>query len=231
MNNKRTETRATRCSRPCAGRPELLDLLDRPALPLEAVESVPDPYVFDDYESVTASGLIISSAETARPSVEGTHSQDLILCNRKRLGGVFKRPSFLRSRPKRGDWSGNLRLSLRWPGRGPLRILPEVVSKELGHSGRDGLSAGQSAMHTSSTQSSMQLTALGRALALMREEQGLSGKQLALAADIPHWRVTAIEEGRLDPTFETLLGLAEAMNISAAAIFQRAEALDREDER
>lgn len=56
----------------------------------------------------------------------------------------------------------------------------------------------------------------------MREERDLSEEALAKAARVAHWRITAIEEGRLDPDFELLLRLADAMDTGCAEFFTRA---------
>jgi DNA-binding XRE family transcriptional regulator len=243
MNNKRTQKRAVICRRPRPdGSQHLLDILNEAPLPLSPTESSPDPYAFDDYEfadyqpATQSSELlpVLASADDAQSFVDCVHSQDLTLCNRESLRRVFNIPSFRRMRQGNEEWSGAFRLSLRWPGRWPLPFVPEVVRKEIDLSGRDVLSATEfsmTALTYPTQQHKRQLVNLGRSLRAIREEQRLSGQQLAVRAGVPHWRVTAIEEGRLDPDFETLLRLAEAMSISAAALFDAAEALDKEDER
>jgi DNA-binding XRE family transcriptional regulator len=57
----------------------------------------------------------------------------------------------------------------------------------------------------------------------MREECDLSKEALAKSARVAHWRITAIEEGRLDPDFELLLRLANAIGTCCAEFFTRAE--------
>jgi transcriptional regulator with XRE-family HTH domain len=71
-----------------------------------------------------------------------------------------------------------------------------------------------------------QLIALGNVVRSMREERDLSREALAKAAGVAHSRVTLIEEGRLDPDFELLLSLADAMGTRCTEFFTRAEALD-----
>jgi len=71
--------------------------------------------------------------------------------------------------------------------------------------------------------SSTPLIALGKAIREMREERGLTGSALAAAAEVPHWRVTALEEGRLDPDYDLLLRLADAMGTRASEFVVRAE--------
>jgi transcriptional regulator with XRE-family HTH domain len=74
-----------------------------------------------------------------------------------------------------------------------------------------------------------ELATLGDAVRAMREEQLLSLDDLALAAAVDPARLAALEEGRLDPGFELLLRLAEAMHTRVAAFVLKAEALSRSD--
>jgi|NGEPerStandDraft_6_1074524.scaffolds.fasta_scaffold00871_9 transcriptional regulator with XRE-family HTH domain len=73
------------------------------------------------------------------------------------------------------------------------------------------------------------LATLGAAVRAMRAEQLLSLDDLALAAAVDPTRLAALEQGRLDPDFELLLRLAEAMDIRASAFIVEAEALSRSD--
>jgi DNA-binding XRE family transcriptional regulator len=75
----------------------------------------------------------------------------------------------------------------------------------------------------SEAQQPAQLIALGNIVRMMREERDLSRGALAKAAGVARWRITAIEEGRLDPDFELLLRLADAMGTRCAEFFTRAE--------
>jgi transcriptional regulator with XRE-family HTH domain len=80
----------------------------------------------------------------------------------------------------------------------------------------------------SSSQSSSHLISLGRSIQQLREEQGLDGDQLAEKAALQKWRLTAIEEGRHDPTFDTLVKLADALGIGTGEIAERAKAIEEE---
>jgi transcriptional regulator with XRE-family HTH domain len=75
----------------------------------------------------------------------------------------------------------------------------------------------------SESQQRADLLALGKAVRGLREERELAAEDLAKAAGVTHWRVTAIEEGRLDPDFELLLRLADAMGTRCSEFFTRAE--------
>lgn len=74
------------------------------------------------------------------------------------------------------------------------------------------------------------LVTLGAAVRAMLEEQLLSLDDLALAAAVDPTRLAALEQGRLDPDFELLLRLAEAMDTRASAFVLKAEALSRSDD-
>lgn len=69
------------------------------------------------------------------------------------------------------------------------------------------------------------LLSLGTAIRETREDHGLSGRALAKAARVARWRVTALEEGQLDPDFELLLRLADAIGVPPATFVVRAEEL------
>jgi transcriptional regulator with XRE-family HTH domain len=81
---------------------------------------------------------------------------------------------------------------------------------------------------TSSNQK-QHLISLGRSIQALREEQGLDPKQLADKAKMRQWRMTAVEEGRCDPDYETLLALADALGISTATLVERAKAIEDEE--
>jgi transcriptional regulator with XRE-family HTH domain len=53
----------------------------------------------------------------------------------------------------------------------------------------------------------------------------MTAEQLAATADVPRAQVNALEAGRVDPTYELLLVLAEALGVRASAFVLRAEAL------
>jgi DNA-binding XRE family transcriptional regulator len=89
--------------------------------------------------------------------------------------------------------------------------------------GVSGLMPSKKSADGSTAQQRTQLIALGNVVRWMREERDLSGEALAEAAGVAHWRITAIEEGRLDPDFELLLRLADAMGARCAEFFMRAE--------
>jgi transcriptional regulator with XRE-family HTH domain len=69
------------------------------------------------------------------------------------------------------------------------------------------------------------LAALGKAIRAVREEHGLSTGELSLASGVAEASIVAAEDGRLDPTFEQLLGLARGLDVRPAELFTRAEQL------
>ncbi|MEA2208026.1 MAG: hypothetical protein QOF54_503 [Solirubrobacteraceae bacterium] len=69
------------------------------------------------------------------------------------------------------------------------------------------------------------LAALGTAIRALREEHGLSPHELSVASGIAEATVVALEDGRLDPTYELLLDLARGLGVRLAELFTRAEAL------
>lgn len=74
------------------------------------------------------------------------------------------------------------------------------------------------------------LLVLGKAIREVREQHGLGADDLATAAGVAPTRVTALENGRLDPDFELLLALAKSMGIRPTAFFVRAEELGQQDD-
>jgi DNA-binding XRE family transcriptional regulator len=72
------------------------------------------------------------------------------------------------------------------------------------------------------------LVNLGRAIRELREQQGLSAEDLAIAAGVPPARIAWIEAGGYDPDLELLLTLADRMHVRPSAIFRRATELDAE---
>jgi transcriptional regulator with XRE-family HTH domain len=80
-----------------------------------------------------------------------------------------------------------------------------------------------------SQRAQQELRILGLAVAQIREEGGVSAAQLAGAAGVELARIGALEAGLLDPTYELLLVLAEALGVRASAFVIRAEALAADD--
>jgi transcriptional regulator with XRE-family HTH domain len=74
------------------------------------------------------------------------------------------------------------------------------------------------------------LLVLGRAVRRMREQRGMSADELAGATSIGRERVDALETGRLDPTYELLLTLAEGLDMQPSALMILAEQLKRTNE-
>jgi transcriptional regulator with XRE-family HTH domain len=70
------------------------------------------------------------------------------------------------------------------------------------------------------------LAALGKAIRAVREEHGLSTHDLSLGSGVAEATIAALEEGRLDPTFEVLLGLSRGLGVPPAELFTRAEEQD-----
>jgi transcriptional regulator with XRE-family HTH domain len=70
-----------------------------------------------------------------------------------------------------------------------------------------------------------ELLVLGRAIGQIREERDVTAEDLAAASDVELAQIRALEAGRVDPTYELLLVLAEALGIRASAFVIRAEAL------
>jgi transcriptional regulator with XRE-family HTH domain len=68
-----------------------------------------------------------------------------------------------------------------------------------------------------------ELAALGRAVAGLREERGLTVAALATAAKVDPERIAAIEVGQHDPDFDLLVALADGLGVKPATLFQRAE--------
>lgn len=73
------------------------------------------------------------------------------------------------------------------------------------------------------------LQILGKAVAAVREQHGLSAEGLAAAADVPLACITALEAGELDPDFELLIKLATSIGVRPSAFILRAEELTSPD--
>jgi transcriptional regulator with XRE-family HTH domain len=74
-----------------------------------------------------------------------------------------------------------------------------------------------------SEQREQDLVILGQAVRWMRDQQGLSTSQLAAAANVEAQRIAALEAGRLDPTYELLLALAQGLGVQPSALIACAE--------
>jgi transcriptional regulator with XRE-family HTH domain len=72
------------------------------------------------------------------------------------------------------------------------------------------------------------LLVLGRAIREIRQERGASAEDLATAADVALAQIRALEAGDVDPTYELLLALGEALGVRPSAFVTRAEALATE---
>jgi transcriptional regulator with XRE-family HTH domain len=69
------------------------------------------------------------------------------------------------------------------------------------------------------------LQALGRAIREIRRECGMGVAQLAAAAGLDLRRISALEAGRLNPSYELLLALGDGLGVGASAFVIRAEEL------
>lgn len=69
------------------------------------------------------------------------------------------------------------------------------------------------------------LLLLGQAIRRMRNERGMSAQELAGAARVSERQLELLESGRLDPTYERLLVLAEALGVQPSALVGLAERL------
>jgi transcriptional regulator with XRE-family HTH domain len=74
------------------------------------------------------------------------------------------------------------------------------------------------------------LLVLGQAVRRMREQRGMSADELAGAIGMSPQRIDALETGRLDPTYELLLALAEGLGIQPSALMTFAEQLKESNE-
>ena len=74
------------------------------------------------------------------------------------------------------------------------------------------------------------LLLLGRAVRRMREQRDMSAGELADAIDIRRQRIDALETGRLDPTYELLLAVAEGLGTQPSALVTLAEQLRESNE-
>jgi transcriptional regulator with XRE-family HTH domain len=74
------------------------------------------------------------------------------------------------------------------------------------------------------------LLVLGRAIMEIREERGMAAEQLAAASGVERARIQALEVGRLNPSYELLLALAEGLGVRPSAFVIRAEELAARDQ-
>ena len=70
------------------------------------------------------------------------------------------------------------------------------------------------------------LIVLGEAVREIRAQRHFSASDLAKASGVPLRRLTALEDGWLDPDIKMLHKLAMSMGIRRAAFFRRAEELE-----
>jgi transcriptional regulator with XRE-family HTH domain len=68
------------------------------------------------------------------------------------------------------------------------------------------------------------LIALGRAVRELRTEKNLSAGELAAAARLTLRRLGGIEAGRVDPTLDTVLAIAEGLGVRPFVLVGRADA-------
>jgi transcriptional regulator with XRE-family HTH domain len=64
---------------------------------------------------------------------------------------------------------------------------------------------------------------LGRAVRRLRKTHGVNIEDLALAAEMHPTYLSGIERGRRNPTWRKLCGLADALEVSVAALAAQAE--------
>ncbi len=57
------------------------------------------------------------------------------------------------------------------------------------------------------------LVALGRAILRLREQRAMSAGELAVATGIAPARLSALEAGEIDPTYDVLLTLADGLGV------------------
>jgi DNA-binding XRE family transcriptional regulator len=73
------------------------------------------------------------------------------------------------------------------------------------------------------------LLALGRAVQLIREQQGVGATELAEASGVSLERVEALEAGQLDPAYELLLNIADGLGARPSTLIVLAEQLQKSD--
>jgi XRE family transcriptional regulator, fatty acid utilization regulator len=70
-----------------------------------------------------------------------------------------------------------------------------------------------------------ELLLLGRAIREARTERDLGVPELAAAAGIEPSDIGDLEEGRLDPTYDLLLAIADSLSVQPSTLVLRAEAM------
>ena len=65
--------------------------------------------------------------------------------------------------------------------------------------------------------------AFGKALRLLRDEQGLSQEKLASLAHLHRTHISLLERGRRQPTLTTVFRLASVLGVSATEFIQAVE--------
>ena len=69
------------------------------------------------------------------------------------------------------------------------------------------------------------LLTLGRAIKLVRDQRGMSADELATSSGILRERIDALEAGRLDPTYELLVKIADGLGTQPSTLVTLAERL------
>lgn len=107
----------------------------------------------------------------------------------------------------------------------------EKVRAYIGYYARRQSSASQFGSFSVSEHShqTANLHRLGEAFQQIRTEQGRDVAELAATTGVEPERIRALERGELDPDLDTMLALAEAMDLRPSAFVLRAEAIAKED--
>jgi len=69
------------------------------------------------------------------------------------------------------------------------------------------------------------LVALGQAVRRLRQQRNMSTKELAEATGVERLRISTLEAGKLDPTYELLIALAEGLGVQLSTLAIRAQEL------
>jgi transcriptional regulator with XRE-family HTH domain len=69
-----------------------------------------------------------------------------------------------------------------------------------------------------------ELIAFGRAVRRLREQRNMNEGELAEAAGLTPGRLDAIETGRNDPAYDTMLALAHGLNVNLSELVILADA-------
>jgi transcriptional regulator with XRE-family HTH domain len=72
------------------------------------------------------------------------------------------------------------------------------------------------------------LRALGQAVRAMREQAGLTGKELAARAKISNSWLSRIEDGQVDPTWKTVRMIAQGLEVTTEQLADLAESFEKE---